>query len=110
MARVQAKCTLAAGGEARASIELRAAVPRELVVEYSAEQQLQRIRVTGPQDPPLFDYAPERVLDRPDRLTLQLPVGRFCLEAETNGGGKAQREFAVTSLAPGQPPVVLVAK
>jgi hypothetical protein len=50
------------------------------------------------------------MLDRPYRQKLQLPLGRFTLLVETEGGGVAQREFEMTSLAEDQPPVVLQAK
>ena len=110
MAAPRGRCTVVAGGEVRASIELRAAVAREIVVEYAADQQLHRIRITGSQDPPLLDYSPERTLERPYRITLQLPLGRLRFEVETKGGGKAHQEFEMTSLAAGQPPVVLRAQ
>ena len=41
---------------------------------------------------------------------VQLPLGRFTLLVETVGGGKAQTEFEMTSLAPDQPAIVLQAK
>ena len=51
-----------------------------------------------------------RMLDRRYGMKLQLPLGRFTFLVETEGGGKAQRGFEMTSLAEDQPAVVLQAK
>jgi protocatechuate 3,4-dioxygenase beta subunit len=104
------RCTVAVGTVATATIELRAAVEREIVVEYEATQRITRICVQDERGGKVFDYAQPRALERPYRIRLQLPVGRFTFFVETEGGGKAETAFELTSLAEGQPPVVLRAK
>ncbi|HZN37159.1 MAG TPA: hypothetical protein VFD82_00060, partial [Planctomycetota bacterium] len=110
MASIRSKCTIVAGGEARASIELRAAASREIVVEYAPDQRVTHIRVQVANGAEVYDFAQAGMLDRPYRQKLQLPLGRFTFLVETEGGGVAQREFEMTSLAEDQPPVVLQAK
>ncbi len=104
------KCAVAAGGQAMATIELRAAVEREIVVEYAAAQRITHIRVQDERAREIFDYAQPHAMERPYRIKLQVPLGLFTFLVETEGGGKAQCEFEMMSLAEGQPPVVLQAK
>ncbi|HLQ36324.1 MAG TPA: hypothetical protein VK348_00885, partial [Planctomycetota bacterium] len=111
MASIQGdRCTVTAAAEAAATIELRAAVDREIVVDYAAGQQLTHIRVQDERAREVFDYAQPRALERPYRVKLQLPLGRFTFRVETEGGGAAETTFAMTTLEPGQPAVVLQAK
>jgi hypothetical protein len=58
----------------------------------------------------LFDREGRHVQERPFRVTLQFPIGRFTLSVETDGGGAAETTFDVTSLDANQPAVVLRAK
>lgn len=100
---------MTAGAEARATVTLRAAVEREIVLEYEAKQRITHIRIRDERGGEVFDYAQPRALERPYRIRLLLPLGRFTFLAETEAG-KAETSFAMTSLAPDQPPVVLRAK
>jgi hypothetical protein len=102
-------CTVTAGAEATATITLRAAAERDLVVEYEAAQRLTHIRVQDDRGREVFDHAQPRALDRPYRVRLPLPIGRFTFLVETEGG-KAETPFEMASLAPDQPAVVLRAK
>ncbi|MGB3969100.1 MAG: carboxypeptidase regulatory-like domain-containing protein, partial [Planctomycetota bacterium] len=104
-----ARCSVAVGAPATATIELRAAVSREIGVEYEAAQRITHIRVQDDEGRALFDYAQPRAMERPYRMKLQFPLGRFTFTVESETG-KAETVIEMTSLAEGQPPVVLQAK
>ena len=85
-------------------------VKREIVVDYGADQRLARIAVHDERGGEVFDYQNPQQLERPYRVALSLPLGRFTFTVETAGGGRAETGFVMTSLEKDQPPVVLQAK
>lgn len=110
LARIDTRCTVVAGRTTTVNLTLRAAVARELVVEYGPEQRITTIRLTDASGADVFTYERPQQLARPWRQKLQLPVGTFTLRVETESGGAAATTFTMTSLAEGQAPVVLQAK
>jgi hypothetical protein len=110
LAATRAKCTVVANAETPARITLRPTTQRELVVEYMAAQKIAHIRVLGANGVEEFAREGRYVQERPLRIDLALPVGRFTLRVETEGGGVAETAFAVESLAPAGAPVVVHAK
>ena len=110
MAPVQGACNVAAEATAEATIELRPAVEREIVVEYAATQTPARIAVQEVGGGEVFAIEGRHVRERPFRVKLQLPLGRFTLRATSAGGRVADLAFAMPSLDANQPAVVLQAK
>jgi RNA polymerase sigma-70 factor (ECF subfamily) len=110
LAVVDTQCRVVAGATAELTVELRAAVPRELQIRFEPGQRILHMQVADEGGATLFDYRPEGGLDRPFRQALRLPLGRFRCRVETAGGGVAEHEFAMTSLDPGQSPIVVVAR
>jgi hypothetical protein len=68
------------------------------------------IRIDDEQGRELWRNPSERLVDRPFRTTVRLPLGNFTCRVETAGGGVSQVEFTITSLEPDQPPIVVTAK
>jgi hypothetical protein len=110
MASVHGSCNVTAQTPGTATIELRAAVSREIVVEYGATQKIKHLRVQDARGGEVLDYEGRYVTDRPFHIRLPFPIGRFTVRVETEGGGVAEANFEMTSLDPGQAPVVLQAK
>lgn len=103
------QCTVIAGEQTTATIDLWAAVRREIVVDYAAAQRVTHVLVQDERGTAVLDLRPEGLLERPFRLPLQLALGRHTFRVETEGG-VAETTFEMGSLAEGQPPVVLQAK
>ena len=112
IASISGSCVVIAGEPATATIELRAAVLRDFVVEYGPDQQVMRIRVDDERGNAVWETAVHRVglIERPFRGKAQLPLGKFKLCVETAGSVTSQTEFTMTSLDKDQPPVVVTAK
>ncbi|MEO6593620.1 MAG: sigma-70 family RNA polymerase sigma factor, partial [Planctomycetota bacterium] len=110
MAHIESACRVVAGEDTAVKIELRAAVSREFVVEYGPEQRVTRIRIEDERGGEVWDFAPERLVDRPYHSKVQVPLGKFVCRVETAGGGKAEVAFEMSSLDAEQPPVVVEAK
>lgn len=103
-------CTIVANAEVTATIELHPAVEREIVVEYAATQSVTRVLLQEERGRAVFDFLPNGGIERPWRVKVKMPLGKFTFTVETAGGGKAEATFEMTSLAEGQPPIVLQAK
>jgi RNA polymerase sigma-70 factor (ECF subfamily) len=112
IATIETKCVVTTGEPAQVTIELRAAVLRDLVVEYRADQQVTLIRIDDERGTSMWRLALGRVgLDeRPFRSKVQLPLGKFTCRVETAGGGTNQVEFTMLTLDKDQPPIVVTAK
>jgi RNA polymerase sigma-70 factor (ECF subfamily) len=112
IARIEAKCVVTAGEPAALTIALRAAVSRDLVVEFGPDQKVMRVRVEDDRGNEVWEIAADRVglTERPFRRKANLPLGKFTLRVETAGGGVSQVEFTMTSLDKNQPPIVITAK
>ncbi len=108
-ARIQATCTVAAGVESEVTLKLRPAARREVVVDYTAEQQLTRIRVSGQDGISYFDFAPDRTVPRPYRMKIRFPLGHFTLSVET-ANGEAHTDFEMATLDADQPSVHVQAR
>jgi hypothetical protein len=104
VARAKCQGKVVAGIDTDATLRLRAAAERELLVDYPAEQRLRRVHIHDDAGVTYLDFKPEAVVRRPFRMKLSLPLGKFTFEAATESG-EAKLEFAMTSLAAGQPPV-----
>ncbi|MBK8099526.1 MAG: carboxypeptidase regulatory-like domain-containing protein [Planctomycetes bacterium] len=108
VARAETTCEVLAGGEVTASMTLRAATQRVVIVDYEARQQFAHMQVTASTGESFFDFRPEGDVGRPFRITLSLPLGDYTLVVESGSGQRAQTAFSVTSLA-GEQPVVRLA-
>jgi hypothetical protein len=103
-------CTVAAGTPATAVIELRAAVARDIVVEYGAAQRITAVCVQDESGAEIWSLKQPHAAERPFRVKLELPLGHLKIRVETEGGGVAESTFEMTSLAADQPTVVVQAK
>ena len=109
MTEVSQQAVVVAGVATTATITLRAAVQRELVVEYGPEQRITRVRLADAAGQLQWDDNTQRSRERPHRLSPQLTLGTYTLIVET-ANGRAETTFTVSTLEPGQPPVVLQVK
>jgi hypothetical protein len=82
-------------------------VMRDLVVDYGTDQTVKRMLVNDARGKSLWDESPNRVVERPYRRKIRLPLGTFTFVVELEGGGRTQVEFAMTSLEANQPAVVV---
>lgn len=109
MTEVSQQAVVVAGVATTATITLRAAVQRELVVEYGPEQRITRVRLADAAGQLQWDDNTQRSRERPHRLSPQLTLGTYTLIVET-ANGRVETTFTVSTLEPGQPPVVLQVK
>lgn len=101
-------CTVVAGDQAEAAIPLRAAVQREIEVDFGPRQEVTEVRVADGAGSVMFDFQPgSYALPRPYRIKLSLPLGSFVLRAVTSAGTSREVAFTMASLAAGQPLVRL---
>lgn len=110
IASIKTSCVVTAGDSPPVTIELRAAVVRDLVVEYGPEQKVILIRIDDEQGREVWAFRDGRLVDRPSHFKARLPLGKFTLRVETAGGGVSQVEFTMTSLDKDQPPIAVTAK
>ena len=108
IAHADSAATVAAGRTSEATLRLRAAVRREVVVEFADERAPLHIRIADDRGAVYFDTGP--FWSGPLSRKVPLPLGSFTLSARGESGAEQSVAFAMTSLDDGQPPVRLVVR
>ncbi len=103
LAHAETSVTITAGNTAAATVTLRAAAPRQLVVEYPDHAKAPRLRLRDAQGRTYLEATPTGL--SPYTARVPLPLGQFTLLAELADGSSRQVEFSMVTLGADQPTV-----
>ncbi|MBL8896152.1 MAG: sigma-70 family RNA polymerase sigma factor [Planctomycetes bacterium] len=109
MEHIRAETLVSIGTTTTVTVTLRAAVWREMLVEYAEALKLTRVLLAEENGRVVWDEDSTRSRERPYRFSAPLSIGTYTLTAELEDR-RAETTFTVPNLEPSQPPIVLRVK